>query len=284
MAMQEAIGGFAGYETAIDKIVNLAKPPVVEADGEQYIINGYSRAVKPTEELTNLLNEQNVEKKKLEHEQDMLQTELDFNAVKAFGNISTLLSLCDMLKSEVESKAAAFPFFVSVNEYNGVNVYGSYEANFSRRHLYSASADNKHFEFGSQPLEKAIIMLQSLYEKNDDVDYVIELCSQISSDTSVKTEDNGLTQSVQVKKGIMLKVNETVRNRVKLKPFRTFMEIEQPESEFLLRLSEQRDEIYVSLIESDGGAWKLDAKNNIAEFLKENLADLISENKVIVLQ
>ena len=274
----------ADYASAIGKIVELTNPPVVQAVGEDYVKEGYRRAVKPTAELVALLNEQDIESAKLKHEQSTLKAKLDFNAVKPFERITTLSSLREMLKAEVKRGAAAFPYFVNVVEYNTVMVCGSYEIDCSRKNLYTTVADNESFDFKSQPLEQAIITLQSRYVNSGDVGYIIELCSRVSKQAEVTSEDNGITQRVQATKGIAMKANETVRNRVKLSPFRTFMEVEQPESEYLLRLSEQRDEIYVSLIESDGGAWKLTAKANIAEYLKKNLSKLIEERKVIVLQ
>jgi len=68
---------------------------------------------------------------------------------------------------------------------------------------------------------------------------------------------------------------------VKLKPYRTFNEVEQPESEFLLRLS---DGAQVALYEADGGAWKLTARRNIADYLRKQLAALIDDGIVIVVE
>lgn len=55
--------------------------------------------------------------------------------------------------------------------------------------------------------------------------------------------------------------------------------VEQPESNFLIRLF---DGAQVALFEADGGAWKLDARKNISEYLKNNLSELIEEGVVII--
>lgn len=78
-----------------------------------------------------------------------------------------------------------------------------------------------------------------------------------------------------------MKEGKGVKPIVKLKPYRTFSEVEQPESEFLVRLS---DGGRVALYEADGGAWKLQARRNVADYLKENLADLIESGDVIVVE
>lgn len=64
-------------------------------------------------------------------------------------------------------------------------------------------------------------------------------------------------------------------------PFRTFLEVEQPESEFLLRVDAEKG---IGLFEADGGIWKLEAKRNIAEYFAKAMGDLIESSKVVVMQ
>lgn len=66
---------------------------------------------------------------------------------------------------------------------------------------------------------------------------------------------------------------------VKLKPYRTFYEVEQPESEFLLRLS---DDGKVGFFEADGGMWEMTARRTIKEYLEKALEKEIGENRVVV--
>ena len=67
---------------------------------------------------------------------------------------------------------------------------------------------------------------------------------------------------------------------MKLQPFRTFLEVAQPESEYLLRVDEDGR---IGLFEADGGVWKLEAKRNVKEYLADALADLIEVEKVVVM-
>ena len=69
--------------------------------------------------------------------------------------------------------------------------------------------------------------------------------------------------------------------RVMLRPFRTFLEVEQPESEFLLRVDPDEG---IGFFEADGGIWKLEAKKNIADYFLKNMGDLIDAGKVVVMQ
>jgi len=72
-----------------------------------------------------------------------------------------------------------------------------------------------------------------------------------------------------------------IKPRVMLTPYRTFLEVEQPTSEFLLRLN---DEGEVGLFEADGGMWALTAKDRIAAYFEEKLCDLIESGCVVVLR
>lgn len=73
---------------------------------------------------------------------------------------------------------------------------------------------------------------------------------------------------------------EAGRSRVALRPYRTFTEVEQPESEFILRLD---DEGRVGLIEADGGAWKMTAKASIAAYFETMLKEEVQSGSVVVM-
>lgn len=70
----------------------------------------------------------------------------------------------------------------------------------------------------------------------------------------------------------------TTRPIINLRPYRTFQELEQPASDFLIRL----DERYIRFIEADGGMWKLEARKAIKEYLEKELAELIADRVVVV--
>ena len=195
--------------------------------------------------------------------------------------LNTLESLADIIKIELEK--AYQPLFVNVKSPTEVNVFSTYhhDENCRRDHIYYATAElpniilNQFIEHDS-----FMIALRSKFVENEDVTYLLELLSKITDKNSVESEDNGLTQTVQARKGAVLVENVVVRPKVKLAPFRTFLEVDQPESEFLVRIQEGG---YVGLFEADGGAWKLDAKDNIKEFLMLLLCDEIQAEKVVVI-
>lgn len=92
--------------------------------------------------------------------------------------------------------------------------------------------------------------------------------------------DSGVTQEVSVRRGVALKEQQTVQPIVHLQPYRTFLEVAQPASDFLLRIDKDG---HPALYEADGGAWKLEAKRSIAAYLGEQLADLVESGNVVVM-
>ncbi len=62
--------------------------------------------------------------------------------------------------------------------------------------------------------------------------------------------------------------------------YRTFMEIAQPESEFVFRARKADSLPHFALFEADGGAWRIEAMKRINAYLEEQLSGL--ENIVVL--
>ena len=188
-----------------------------------------------------------------------------------------LVSIVRMEYNKVNS-----PLFVNVHEYDNVSVFSTLRANdMQREHLCFAKSETSEFLFGRYfDYENMIIALRTQFVQAEETEYLISLLANITDEQSVQTLDDGITQNAVVRKGINLKEHKNIKPIVKLKPYRTFLEVEQPESEFLFRLKEGTAALY----EADGGAWKLTARKNIAEYLRQELSELIEEGKVIVIE
>lgn len=164
--------------------------------------------------------------------------------------------------------------FVQVEDAKNVSVFTTYDEKNRRDFLYHAKADVVDIPVDYWvDKDNLLISINSVFIQSEDVDYVKELLNRVTEESKVVSTDNGLGQSVEVNKGIALKDNIQIRNRVKLRPYRTFIEIEQPESEFILRADSGARFLLKS---ADGGAWQLKAKESIKAHLEESLRDLES--------
>lgn len=111
-------------------------------------------------------------------------------------------------------------------------------------------------------------MLLSNFVETPARDELFKVVKSLTNEQSMQTADDGVSQVVTVKQGITLASNCQFKNPVPLAPMRTFTEIEQPESNFTLRVNEKA---HVALFEADGGAWKNEAVARVKEYLRNNL-------------
>lgn len=114
------------------------------------------------------------------------------------------------------------------------------------------------------------IMLQSRFVPNEDRGRVLSSIAKMRFENSVKLEDDGVTQTATSAVGVTLVKEEQIPNPVVLAPYRTFIEIDQPESPFILRVN---DNCEVGLFEADGGAWRHEAMNRIKVYLETQLGE-----------
>lgn len=193
-------------------------------------------------------------------------------------SVGSLDGIVKLVKTELD--VMNVPLFVFVSNYRTVGVFSTVDEYMGRDHLYEATCQDTDFREGWRNQQAAIIELRSRFVPNEGADYILDLISRMSKEDSVTSDDNGVTQEVTARAGVALKERFSVKPRVVLQPFRTFREVTQPASEFLLRVD---NEGQVGFFEADGGMWKLEAKANIAGYLEGELADEIAAHKVVVM-
>ena len=120
--------------------------------------------------------------------------------------------------------------------------------------------------------ETFLISVQSKFVPNTDSDLLLKFAGTVESGTITDYGDDGISQKATVKTGVASKADAVIPSPVRLKPYRTFTEVDQPESDFVFRMKEDKyDGVQCALFEADGGAWKLHAMESIQEYLEEQL-------------
>lgn len=113
---------------------------------------------------------------------------------------------------------------------------------------------------GWLPPDQMTIALNTLCTGDGDRAKVVELVGNVSAEQKAHLQDDGFTQEVTVRGGVTLVGEKEVPNPVGLAPYRTFREVDQPASPFLLRFQGGADRpIECKLFEADAGTWKLEA-------------------------
>lgn len=134
-----------------------------------------------------------------------------------------------------------------------------------------AKAVTGAFRFGDwHDNEVFIIALQSHFVQGDDMAGVLKVVGNLKESDVRTLADDGFTQTAEAKSGIARVEEVEIPNPVTLRPYRTFQEIEQPASKFVLRI---RTGMKCALFEADGGMWRLEAIESIKKWLQQDLGD-----------
>lgn len=94
---------------------------------------------------------------------------------------------------------------------------------------------------------------------------------QIRGQMEMEEEVIDIRKEATIKTGIASKGDAIVPSPVKLRPYRTFLEVEQPESEFIFRMRNSGAGVQCALFEADGGAWRNQARKNIYNYLVDRI-------------
>ncbi len=191
--------------------------------------------------------------------------------------LHTLTGLVDYIKGDMDG-ALAEGAVVHVLSHMQVQIVSRIDGRHKRRDVFAtAHAEDCGFQFDHfLDCETFIIGLQSHFNiKAFDAPTVLGIVGNIKQENVKTVGDDGITQSVVARSGIARVEEKEVPNPVELQPYRTFPEIEQPSSMFVLRLRQGREGQLptCALFEADGGKWKLAAIERIRDYLKAELPE-----------
>ncbi|MEI1256015.1 hypothetical protein V8Q34_14850 [Blautia sp. JLR.GB0024] len=187
--------------------------------------------------------------------------------------MSTLTSLVEYIKSKTD--VSTDKMIVQVVSPEEVRLISALDDDRKREVLAEVNAQIPGFDYGRYiGHESFIIALQSKFIQNDDCELLLKFAGTVENGTVAQYGDDGVTQKATIKTGIASKGEAVVPNPVKLRPFRTFIEVEQPESAFVFRMrQDERNGIECAIFEADGGAWKNTAMKSIKEYLQYELSE-----------
>lgn len=228
----------------IDRIVALAMPTISKIEGRQYSDKSLVPILDPLDDSE---------------------------------TVSTLTGFVELIKHSINGHQGAecyihveSPQIVSLNEYI-CNDWGK-----RQRHLKAELPGvMQSFQYGQFIGQEAFIIgLMSLFDDTHDRDALVKQVSSIEGNDVDISEDDGISQRVTTKRGLALKEQEIIKRIVRLAPYRTFREIDQPVSEFIFRVKKTDDGPKLALFEADGGKWRLEAVQSIKCWLEARVEDI----------
>jgi hypothetical protein len=189
------------------------------------------------------------------------------------GTFSSLEALVSYLKS-LEACGEPDILQIVVDKDRAVSIMTLPDPLWQRRDVLARAVfDRKIFEFDKwMPIEYFVISVQCLFVDSDAKKGMIDFVSTIVGNEVTTVGDDGVSQSVTVRRSTTGRAESgKFDSMVKLQPIRTFSDVSQPASMFLLRLKQQEKGLpLVALFEADGGAWRDDACHLIAQWLRSN--------------
>lgn len=229
---------------AIDRVLELARPEIMEIGGRQYS----SREVRPI----------------LEPQPTPLH----------LTSLSGLVKYCQANFDEIQT-----PFKIHVKNECEVQVIGVIRGDFLQRDTYVKVAHSEPSAFKPNTfyaLEDFLINLRTGFVQDETVDQLVRLFGNVKGEAVAAWSDDGISQAVVARSGIALVENVPVPTLVHLRPYRTFRQIQQPESPFLVR-AKQKDSSppVVALFEAGGEQWRQAAVYSIEAYLRDCLPDAI---------
>lgn len=186
----------------------------------------------------------------------------------------TLRGLVDYLRHDIDDVVKeAGPLMVFVEGYERIAVLTKAYGRDKKRDLVARCyIDLTSFPFDYYlDSEDFMVKCMTLITQTEDRDKVLSLVGRLKHEQSNEVADDGISQRVTVKTGVAAVGDVAVKNPVYLAPWRTFQEVEQPTSAFVLRF---REGPQVALFEADGEGWKNQAVANIGDWLRRELAGI----------
>lgn len=198
--------------------------------------------------------------------------------------VNTLTGVVDYLKEKFDLPAPHNlepKLLIQVDSPTRVVVYSTLNLDRKRESIIESNALLERFPYGRfQDSEQFIINMQSLIQRDLDAQAILECAGSIRIEGGADLEDNGVSQIVSAKMGAATVGKAEVPSPAELRPYRTFLEVEQPSSTFVFRINKEGA---CALFEADGGVWKNFAMQNVKGFLLEQLKEEIESGYLTVI-
>ena len=228
---------------ALEYLVNLRRPTTITVEGRPYSTERLLEVVEPSAETLGVTT---------------------LNAL-----IGYLQADCDLLieNREVDRLTA------HVVSPTCVKLYAPATGDFKvRPEIMEAKPLLREIPFGRYITgEEMVVLLQTCFVRNaGDWVKVIAVAGNVTDGATRDYTDDGISQAVTARVGVASKADVAMPNPVQLAPYRTFPEIEQPLSSFVFRAKSGGGDSKptFALFEADGGAWRIEAMQRIAEWLQ----------------
>lgn len=197
-------------------------------------------------------------------------------------SVNTLTSIVSYIRGRKEELRESM--IIHVESPTKVRLISGLIDNRVREELIEACAIVNEFRFDKYyDQERFLIELQANFLMTEDLKSIRTVAGNIQSGTTANYDDDGVSQKTTIKSGVANNTDIIAPNPVKLRPYRTFAEIEQPESEYVFRIMDDGQGPSFKLVEADGGLWKNESMRKIKEYFEAELTGDVSSGLLTVI-
>lgn len=202
------------------------------------------------------------------HDKPLMECKSPLDSTAAVG---TLTGFSDLIDAALNSANPADQYIHIIDPtcliyaQRGCDVWGRRQVD-----IQAELPDYGRFQFGQYMDQEAFhIGLQVFFDQSpEDMAYLYRIAGNLTAEQVTLGIDDGISQSVGTRVGMVLAEKSPVRRVVTLQPWRTFREIAQPPSRFIFRLKSQEGKLpLLGLFCADGEQWQLQAMQSIKTWL-----------------
>jgi len=195
--------------------------------------------------------------------------------------VSTLSALITYLVDNVDDIYTGSSI-IHIQSPESVELVSELRGEDRKRDIFvKAESDGARFKFGNFIGSEAFIIgLNSLFIPTKERDSLLAYVSSLKIENESNIIDSGVSQEASVRVGIKGALTEmkALPSPIRLKPYRTFVEVDQPESLFIFRMKASEGDVGLALFEADNGAWKREAMKNVADWIDQKLTEFRATN------
>ena len=238
---------------AIEKIVEMAQPNIVDVHGDSYTDKRLHYV--PRERMAPVLA------------------------------THTLPSIVDYIVNGTDDAVEDINnrYVIHIEDFDKVSLNHELNNDKDREVLIVAKNTMATFPFGRyMSVEGFIVAMQAYFLQDDTTSELVKLVSHVTDTNSVTQSDDGTTQTVTAKTGILTASQVAIPNPVQLAPLCTFSDAEQPMRRFVFRLKGGEDGVSAALFEADGNAWKNASIRNIKAYFEREIPQELRDDVIIL--
>ena len=95
--------------------------------------------------------------------------------------------------------------------------------------------------------------------------------------------DDGVSQQTTIKSGVASRADVIAPSPACLTPYRTFLEVPQPDGLFVFRIGEQKGEPCFKIVEAEGGLWRNQAMQYIKSYIEQRLEEIDMADSITII-